>query len=76
MSFESDLTESMDKAEFILKRINSLRTQIQEEPTCGLNHKLETYISELKSVQIEISVRYNFLTIRNAIAKELAQPKL
>ena len=73
--FMRDLNEQMDKAEFIIKRIESLREQISEEPKCGLQGKLDGYIDELKSIQLKMNTILRFIGLRDGISKaiELSQ---
>jgi hypothetical protein len=69
--FTRDLNEQMEKAEFIIQRINSLRTQIVEEPTCNLQEKLDAYVEELKTIQLKMNTIARFISLRDGISKAI-----
>ncbi len=69
--FMRDLNEQMENAELILSRVASLRTQISEEPNCGLQGKLDGYLEDLKSIQRKMDTIMRFISLRDGIAKAI-----
>lgn len=70
--FMQDLNEQMDKAEIIIERMTSLRTQISEEHNCGLQGKLEEYVEELKQVQLKMDTILRFISLRDGISRAIS----
>lgn len=65
----------MTIAEFAIRRIYSLRKQLQEDPNCGLQGKLEAYESDLKKIQIRMHTIYQHITVKQGIMTALATPQ-